>query len=60
MELWVTIPDMNLEKLVPLEVHGRLGNANIAKTYFPLSEWGVPYIVGKLKRRLQQAEEHAN
>ena len=52
---------MNLGKLVPLEVHGRAGNAKIANKYFPMSEWGVPYIVGKLKRRaFQQAKEHAD
>ena len=31
MELWITTPDVNLGKLVPLKVHGRLGNAKIAK-----------------------------
>ena len=52
---------MNLGKLVPLEVHDRVGNAKIAKKYFPMSKWGVPYTVGKLKRRdLQQAKEHAH
>ena len=52
---------MNLGKLVPLEVHDRVGNAKIAKKYFPMSEWGVPYTVGKLKRRVfQQAKEHAD
>ena len=52
---------MNLGKLVPLEVHGRVGNAKIEKKYFSMLEWGVPYIVGKLKRRaFQQAQEHAN
>ena len=40
-------PDVNLGKLVPLEVHGRVGNVKIAK-------WGVPYTVGKLKRRAFQ------
>ena len=45
----------------PLEVHGRVRNAKIAKKYFPMSEWGVPYIVGKLKRRaFQRAKEHAD
>ena len=54
-------PDVNLGKLVPLKVHGRLGNAKIAKKYFPILEWGVPYTVGKLKKRaFQQAKEHAN
>ena len=38
MELWVSMPDVNLGKLVPLEVHGRLGNAKIAKKYFAMSE----------------------
>ena len=52
---------MNLGKLVPLEVHGRVRNAKIAKKYFPMSELGVPYTVGKLKRRaFQQAKEHAD
>ena len=47
--------------VVPLEVHGRLKNAKTAKKYFPMSEWGVPYTVGKLKKRtFQQAKEHAN
>ena len=37
-----------------------VGNAKIAKKYFPMLEWGVPYTVGKLKRRaFQQAKEHA-
>ena len=31
MKLWVTTPDVNLGKLVPLEIHGRLGNAKIVK-----------------------------
>ena len=54
------MPDVNLGKLVPLEVHDRVRNAKIAKKYFPMSEWGVPYTVGKLKRRaFQQAKEHA-
>ena len=52
---------MNLGKLVLLEIHGRLGNAKIAKKYFPMSKWGVPYTVGKLKiRAFQQDKEHAN
>ena len=52
---------MNLGKLVPLKVHGKVGNAKIAKKYFPMSEWGLPYTVGKLKRRaFQQAKEHAD
>ena len=52
---------MNLGKLVPLEVHDRVGNAKIARKYFPMSEWSVPYTVGKLKRiTFQQAKEHAN
>ena len=52
---------MNLGKLVPLEVHGRFGNAKIVKKYFSMSEWVVFYIVGKLKKRaFQQAREHAN
>ena len=41
-ELWVTTLDVNLGKLVPLKVHGRLGNAKIAKKKFPMLEWGVP------------------
>ena len=52
---------MNLGKLVPLEVHGRVRNAKIAKKYFPMSEWGVLYTVRKLKRKsFQQAKEHAD
>ena len=54
-------PDVNLGKLVPLEIHGRVRNAKTAKKYLPMLEWGVPYIVGKLKRRaFQQAKENAN
>ena len=54
-------PNVNLGKLVPLEVHDRVGNAKIAKKYFPMSKWGVPYTVGKLKRiSFQQAKEHAD
>ena len=57
----LTTPDVNLGKLVPLEVHGRLRNAKIAKKYFPMSEWGVPYTARKLKKRaLQQAKEITN
>ena len=52
---------MNLGKLVPLEVHDRVKNAKIAKKYFLMLEWGMPYTVGKLKRRaFQQADEHAD
>ena len=52
---------MNLGKLVRLEVHDRVGNIKIAKKYFPMLEWGMPYTSGKLKRRdFQQAKEHAN
>ena len=61
MELWVTTPNVNLGKLVPLEVQGRLGNVKITKIYFPMLEWSVTYIVGKLKRRdFQQAKDNAN
>ena len=60
-ELWVTTPDVNLEKLILLKIHDRLENAKVAKKYFLMLEWGMPYIVGKLKRRaFQQAKEHAN
>ena len=45
-------PNVNLGKLVPLEVHGRVRNAKLAKKYFLMLEWGMPYIVGKLKRKL--------
>ena len=31
-----------------ITVHGRLGNTKIAKNYFLMSEWGMPYTVGKL------------
>ena len=41
MELGVTTPDVNLGKLVLLEVHGRVGNAKIVKKYFSMSEWCV-------------------
>ena len=52
---------MNLGKLVPLELHDRVGNAKIARKYFLMSEWGVPYTVGKLKRRaFHRAKEHAD
>ena len=61
MELWVTTQDVNLGKLIPLEVHNRLENAKIAKKYSLMLEWNVHYIVGKLKRRnFQQDKEHAN
>ena len=61
MELCVTTSDVYLGKLVPLEVHGRVENAKIAKKYFLMSEWGVPYTIGKLKRRaFQKDKEHAN
>ena len=47
--------------LVPLEVHGKVENAKISKKYFPMLKWGVPYTVGKLKRRaFQLAKEHAD
>ena len=52
---------MNLGKLVPLEVHDKVGNAKIEKEYFPMLEWDVPYTIGKIKRiAFQQAKEHAN
>ena len=57
MELWVTTSDVNLKKLILLEVHGRLGNAKIAKK---MSEWDVPYIGKLIKRDFQQAKERAN
>ena len=61
MELWVTMPDVNLGKLVPLEVNGPLKNAKKSKKYFPMLEWGMPYTNLKVKRRaFQQAKEHAN
>ena len=43
MELWVTMLDVNLRKLVPLKVHDRLEKAKIVKKYFLMSEWGTPY-----------------
>ena len=53
--------DVNLRKLFPLEVHGKVRNAKKIKKHFPILEWGVPYTIGKLKRRaFQQDEEHAN
>ena len=55
------MPDVNLGKLVPLEVYGRVGNAKIAKKYFAMSKWGVRYTAKKLKKRsFRQAKEHAN
>ena len=52
---------MNLGKLIPLEVHGRVKNAKIAKKCFQMSDWGAPYIVEKLKKKdFQQAKEQAN
>ena len=48
------MPNVNLEKLVPLEVHGSLRNAKIIEKYFLMSEWGVPYIVGKIMRKAFQ------
>ena len=61
MKLCIMTLDVNLGKLVPLEVHGRLENAKIAKKYFLIFKWGMPYTVGKLKRRaFQQAKELAN
>ena len=33
---------MNLAKLVPLKVHGSVGNAKIAKKYFLMLDWDVP------------------
>ena len=52
---------MNLGKLVPLEVYGRFKNAKLAKKYFLMSEWGVPYTIGKLKKRaFQRAKENAD
>ena len=55
------MPDVNLEKLVPLEFHDRLRNIKIAKKYFSMLEWGVPYTIRKLKRRAtQQAKEYTN
>ena len=51
---------MNLGKLVPLKVHGKVRNAKIEKKYFSMSEWGVPYTNGKLKKSaFQQAKEYA-
>ena len=43
---------MNLGELVPLEVHDMLRNAKIAKKYFPMLEWDMPYIVEKLREEL--------
>ena len=58
MELWVTTPDVNLGKLVLLEVRDRLGNVKITKKYFPMLEGGMPYTVGNLKRSaFQKAKE---
>ena len=61
MEFLVTTPDVNLGKLVPLEVHGRVRNVKIAKKYSPMLEWGVHSAIGKLNiRAFQQAKEYAN
>ena len=61
MELWATTPDVNLGKLVPLEVHDKLENVKITKKYFLMSEWGMSYTLGKLKRMaFQKAKEHTN
>ena len=58
MELWVTTPDVNQGKLVPLEVYGTLQKAKITKKYISMSKRGVPNIVGKLKKKaFQQAKE---
>ena len=55
------MPDVNLGKLVPLEVHGKVRNVKIAKKYFLMSKWGVLYIVGKIKRRaFKQANKHTD
>ena len=52
--------DVNLGRLIILEVHGRLGNIKIAKKYFPMLEWSMLYTVGKLKRRaFQLAKDHS-
>ena len=49
---------MNLEKLVPLEVHSRVKNGKITMKSFSMLEWGLPYTIGKLKRRaFQQAKD---
>ena len=42
MKLWVTMSDVNLGKLVHLEVHDRLRNVKIAKKYFLMLEWASP------------------
>ena len=54
LDLWVTTLDVNLGKLVLLEVHGRLRNVKIKKKYFLRLEWGSLYTIGKLKRRAFQ------
>ena len=41
-------PDVNLGKLVPLEVHSILENAKITKKHFPKLTWGMPYNIGKI------------
>ena len=38
IELWVTMPNVNLGKPIPLEVHDMVGNAKIAKKYFLMLE----------------------
>ena len=46
------MPNMYLGNLVPLEVYDKLRNAKITKKYFPMSEWAVPYTLGKLREEL--------
>ena len=41
MELGVTTLDVNLGKLVPLEVHDKVENLKIAKKYFLILEWDI-------------------
>ena len=44
-------PDLNLGKLVPLEVHDKLKNAKITEKYFPISKLGLPYNCWKAKEK---------
>ena len=53
--------DVNLGKLVSLEVHGRLRNAKISKKYFSMLELVVSYTVRKIKKiAFEQAKEQTN
>ena len=53
--------DVNLGTLVALGVLGKHENTKIAKKYFLMLEWGMPYTFRKLnKKDFQQAKDHLN